>query len=104
MDEFQVGIGVGDSVNERRVEPPKGKSKCWNSSNDKYFINCYYTNAQSISNKLNEFKLNVEKDKTKSSKPPYLRGNRAKSSIKKKHSLWQRYIRTGRTRDRLEYI
>ena len=30
-----------------------------------YFINCYYTNAQSINNKLNEFKLNVDTLKPK---------------------------------------
>ena len=27
---------------------------------NRYFINCYYTNAQSINNKLDEFKLNLD--------------------------------------------
>ena len=45
----------------------------------------------------------LKSEKNKSCKPPYLRGSRAKTSIKRKYALWQRYRRTGRTRDRREY-
>ena len=51
-------MGRGERNKTKGINFKKGTEKVVRENI--YYVNCYYTNAQSINNKLSEFRLNID--------------------------------------------